>query len=84
MVDVGVDIIDVGGESICFGVDEVLVDEEICCVVFVIEVIVDFDVFVFVDICKVVVGVVVFDVGVDIFNDVIGFEDFEMCFFVVE
>lgn len=84
MVDAGVDIIDVGGESTRPGADEVPVDEEIRRVAPVIEAIADLDVLVSVDTRKAAVGAAALDAGADILNDVTGLEDPEMRFLAAE
>ncbi|POG54537.1 dihydropteroate synthase [Haloferax marisrubri] len=84
MVDAGVDIIDVGGESTRPGADEVPVDEEIRRVAPVIEAIADLDVLVSVDTRKAAVGEAALDAGADILNDVTGLEDPEMRFLAAE
>ncbi|RDZ46831.1 dihydropteroate synthase [Haloferax sp. Atlit-10N] len=84
MVDAGVDIIDVGGESTRPGADEVPVDEEVRRVAPVIEAIADLDVLVSVDTRKAAVGEAALDAGADILNDVTGLEDPEMRFLAAE
>ncbi|ELK45621.1 dihydropteroate synthase, partial [Haloferax sp. BAB-2207] len=84
MVDAGVDIIDVGGESTRPGAEEVPVDEEIRRVAPVIEAIADLDVLVSVDTRKAAVGAAALDAGADILNDVTGLEDPEMRFLAAE
>lgn len=68
----GVDIIDVGGELICLGIECIFEYEELCCVLFVVKVLVVDGVVVFVDIMCVLVVKVVVEVGVIIVNDVFG------------
>ncbi|XVH30871.1 dihydropteroate synthase [Haloferacaceae archaeon DSL9] len=80
MVDAGVDIIDVGGESTRPGADPVSVDEEIDRLVPVIEAVADLDVAVSVDTRRAVVAEAALDAGADILNDVTGLEDPEMRF----
>ncbi|UVE49280.1 dihydropteroate synthase [Haloferax larsenii] len=84
MVDAGVDIIDVGGESTRPGADEVPVDEEIRRVTPVIEAISDLDALVSVDTRKAAVAEAALDAGADILNDVTGLEDPEMRFLAAE
>jgi len=78
MVDAGVDIIDVGGESTRPGADPVSVDEEIERVVPVVEALADFDVLLSVDTRKAAVGRAALDAGADVLNDVSGLDDPEM------
>ncbi|WP_299263014.1 dihydropteroate synthase [Halorientalis sp.] len=78
MVDHGVDIVDVGGESTRPGADPVPADEEIDRVVPVIEQISDLDTTVAVDTRKAAVARAALDAGADILNDVSGLEDPEM------
>ncbi|WP_410765106.1 dihydropteroate synthase [Haloferax sp. DFSO60] len=84
MVDAGVDIIDVGGESTRPGAEEVPVDEEIRRVAPVIEAIADLDVLISVDTRKAAVAEAALDAGADILNDVTGLEDPEMRFLAAE
>ncbi|MFC7203845.1 dihydropteroate synthase [Haloferax namakaokahaiae] len=84
MVDAGVDIIDVGGESTRPGAEEVPVEEEIRRVAPVIEAIADLDVLVSVDTRKASVAEAALDAGADILNDVTGLEDPEMRFLAAE
>jgi dihydropteroate synthase len=78
MVDTGVDIIDVGGESTRPGADPVSVAEEKERVVPVVEAISDFDAMVSVDTRRAEVARAALDAGADILNDVSGLEDPEM------
>ncbi|KAB1188843.1 MULTISPECIES: dihydropteroate synthase [Haloferax] len=84
MVDAGVDIIDVGGESTRPGAEEVPIDEEIRRVTPVIEAISDLDALVSVDTRKAAVAEAALDAGADILNDVTGLEDPEMRFLAAE
>ncbi|KAB1194689.1 dihydropteroate synthase [Haloferax sp. MBLA0076] len=84
MVDAGVDIIDVGGESTRPGAEAVPVDEEIRRVTPVIEAISDLDALVSVDTRKAAVAEAALDAGADILNDVTGLEDPEMRFLAAE
>jgi dihydropteroate synthase len=78
MVDNGVDIVDVGGESTRPGADPVSVAEEKSRVVPVIEHLADLDVLVSIDTRKAEVARAALDAGADILNDVSGLEDPEM------
>ncbi|MFB6178392.1 MAG: dihydropteroate synthase [Halorientalis sp.] len=78
MVEAGVDIIDIGGESTRPGADPVPADEEIDRIVPVIEEIADFDAMVSVDTRKAEVAAAALEAGADILNDVAGLEDPEM------
>jgi len=78
MVDNGVDIVDVGGESTRPGADPVSVEEEKSRVIPVIEHLVDLDVLVSIDTRKADVARAALDAGADILNDVSGLEDPEM------
>lgn len=80
MVESGVDIIDVGGESTRPGADEIPVEDEIARVVPVIEELADMDALVSIDTRKAEVAEAALDVGADILNDVSGLEDPEMRF----
>ena len=81
MVEAGVDVIDVGGESTRPGADPVSVDEEIDRVVPVIEAVREVeavaagDVLVSVDTRKPAVAEAALDAGADVINDVTGLED---------
>ena len=81
MVDAGVDVIDVGGESTRPGADPVPAAEEVDRVVPVIEAVrgidavADGDVLVSVDTRKAAVAAAALDAGADIINDVTGLED---------
>ncbi|MFC7098507.1 dihydropteroate synthase [Halobaculum marinum] len=80
LVDAGVDIIDVGGESTRPGADEVPVDEEIARIVPVIEAVADADALISVDTRKAAVAKAALDAGADVLNDVTGLADPEMRF----
>ncbi|SFC08358.1 dihydropteroate synthase [Halobiforma haloterrestris] len=86
MVEAGVDVIDVGGESTRPGADPVPVEEEIDRVVPVIEGIRDrgLDAHVSVDTRKAAVADAALEAGADIVNDVSGLEDPEMRFVAAE
>jgi len=84
MLDAGVDVIDVGGESTRPGADEIPVDTESDRVVPVIETLADEDVLVSIDTRKASVGRAALDAGADILNDVTGLEDPEMRFLAAE
>ena len=78
MVDAGVDIVDVGGESTRPGADPVPAEEEVDRVVGVVESLSDLDVLVSVDTRKAEVARAALDAGADVLNDVSGLEDPEM------
>jgi dihydropteroate synthase len=78
MVDAGVAVLDVGGESTRPGADPVPVEEEIARVVPVIEAISDLGALVSIDTRKAEVARAALDAGADILNDVSGLEDPEM------
>ncbi|ELY40992.1 dihydropteroate synthase [Natronorubrum tibetense] len=84
MIEAGVDVIDVGGESTRPGADPVSVQEEIDRVVPVIERIADLDVEISVDTRKAAVAEPALEAGADIVNDVSGLEDPEMRFVVAD
>ncbi|RLM53853.1 dihydropteroate synthase [Halobellus sp. Atlit-31R] len=84
MLDAGVDIIDVGGESTRPGAEPVPVDEEIDRVVPVIEAIADLGVPISIDTRKAAVADAALDAGADIVNDVSQLADPEMPFVVAE
>jgi dihydropteroate synthase len=84
MVDAGVDIVDVGGESTRPGADPVPASEEIDRITPVIEAIASLDVLVSVDTRKAAVAEAALDAGADIINDVTGLDDPEMRFLVAE
>jgi len=84
LIDAGVDILDVGGESTRPGADEVSVEAEIDRVVPVIEAIADLDVAVSIDTRKAAVADAALDAGADILNDVTGLEDPEMRFLAAD
>ncbi|MWG35191.1 dihydropteroate synthase [Halomarina oriensis] len=75
MVDAGVDILDVGGESTRPGADPVPVDEEISRVVPLVEAVADLDTLVSVDTRKAAVARAALDAGADVINDVTGLDD---------
>jgi len=75
MVDAGVDILDVGGESTRPGADVIPVQEEIDRIEPVIERLADLDAAVAVDTRKAPVARAALDAGADILNDVSGLED---------
>jgi len=78
MVDAGVDILDVGGESTRPGADVVPADEERERVVPVVEALADLDAMVSIDTRRASVARAAMDAGADILNDVSGLEDPEM------
>ncbi|MFA9417067.1 dihydropteroate synthase [Natrinema sp. HArc-T2] len=80
MVDAGVDVIDIGGESTRPGSDPVSVDEELDRVLPVIEEIADLDAMLSVDTRRAAVADATLEAGADIINDVSGLEDPEMRF----
>ncbi|WP_256289309.1 dihydropteroate synthase [Halobellus inordinatus] len=82
MIEDGVDIIDVGGESTRPGAEPVPVDEEIDRVVPVIEEIADLGVPISIDTRKAAVADAALDAGADIVNDVSQLADPEMPFVV--
>ncbi len=84
MIDAGVDVIDVGGESTRPGADQVPVEDEIARVVPVIEALADREVAISIDTRKAAVGRAALDAGADILNDVTGLEDPEMRFLAAE
>ncbi len=84
MVEEGVDIIDVGGESTRPGADPVPAAEEIDRIVPVIERICDLDAMISVDTRKAAVARAAMEAGADILNDVSGLEDPEMRFVAAE
>jgi dihydrofolate synthase / dihydropteroate synthase len=84
MVEAGVDIIDIGGESTRPGAEEVSNEEEIDRIVPVIERISDLDAMISVDTRKADVARAALDAGADILNDVSGLEDPEMRFVAAE
>ncbi|ELZ22042.1 dihydropteroate synthase [Natrinema limicola] len=84
MVDAGVDVIDVGGESTRPGSDPVSVDEELERVLPVIEAIADLDAMLSVDTRRAAVADATLAAGADIINDVSGLEDPEMRFVVAD
>ncbi len=84
MVEAGVDIVDVGGESTRPGADPVPVEEERDRIVPVIEALSALDVAVSVDTRRAEVGRAALDAGADILNDVSGLEDPEMRFLAAE
>jgi dihydropteroate synthase len=78
MVEAGVDILDIGGESTRPGADVVPVDDEIDRVVPVVEALPDLDAMVSIDTRKAPVARAALDAGADLLNDVSGLEDPEM------
>ncbi|WP_226039339.1 dihydropteroate synthase [Natrinema sp. DC36] len=84
MIDAGVDVIDVGGESTRPGADPVSVEEELDRVVPVVERIADLDAHVSVDTRRAAVADAALEAGADIINDVSGLEDPEMRFVAAE
>ena len=84
MVEAGVDIIDVGGESTRPGADEIPVEDEIDRVVPVVERIADLDAVISIDTRKAEVGRAALEAGADVLNDVSGLEDPEMRFVAAE
>ncbi|MCL7416877.1 MAG: dihydropteroate synthase, partial [Halalkalicoccus sp.] len=84
MVEDGVDVIDVGGESTRPGAEVVPTEEEIERVVPVVERIADLDALVSVDTRKAAVARAAMEAGADILNDVSGLEDPEMRFVAAE
>ena len=78
MVEAGVDIVDVGGESTRPGADPVPVEEEKARVIPVIGAIDDVDALVSIDTRKAAVARAALDAGADILNDVSGLADPEM------
>ena len=84
LVEAGVDVIDVGGESTRPGADPVPADEEIRRIVPVIEAVADADALISVDTRKAAVAAAALDAGADVLNDVTGLEDPEMRFLAAE
>lgn len=84
MVETGVDIVDVGGESTRPGADPVSVADERERVVPVIERIAALDVLISVDTRKAAVARAALEAGADIINDVSGLADPEMRFVAAE
>jgi len=78
MVDAGVDVLDVGGESTRPGAEPVPAEAEIERVVPVIEAVAELDALVSIDTRKAEVARAALDAGADILNDVSGLEDPEM------
>jgi dihydropteroate synthase len=78
MVEAGVEILDVGGESTRPGGEPVPADEETDRVVPVIEAVSDLDVMVSIDTRKAAVARAALDAGADLLNDVSGLADPEM------
>ena len=78
MVEAGVDIVDVGGESTRPGADPVPVDEEIARVRSVVSALSELDVLVSIDTRKAAVARAALSAGADVLNDVSGLEDPEM------
>lgn len=84
MVDAGVDILDVGGESTNPGAEPISDEEEIERVVPIIEAIADTDALISVDTRKASVAEAALTAGADIINDVSGLADPEMRFVAAE
>ncbi|QLG62952.1 dihydropteroate synthase [Halorarum salinum] len=84
LVEAGVDIVDVGGESTRPGAETVPVEEEIDRIVPVVEAVADADALVSVDTRKAAVAEAALDAGADVLNDVTGLEDPEMRFLAAE
>ncbi|WP_336345535.1 dihydropteroate synthase [Halalkalicoccus ordinarius] len=84
MVEDGVDVIDVGGESTRPGAEPVPTDEEIDRVVPVIERIAGLDAMVSIDTRKASVARAALEAGADVINDVSGLEDPGMRFVAAE
>ncbi|QSX00193.1 dihydropteroate synthase [Haloterrigena alkaliphila] len=84
MIEAGVDVIDVGGESTRPGADPVPTEEEIDRVVPVVERIAGLDALVSIDTRKAAVAEAALEAGADIINDVSGLEDPEMRFVVAD
>jgi dihydropteroate synthase len=78
MVEAGVDILDIGGESTRPGADPVPVEAETARVVPVIEAVADLDAMVSIDTRKAEVARAALEAGADLLNDVSGLEDPEM------
>ncbi|ARS90856.1 dihydropteroate synthase [Natrarchaeobaculum aegyptiacum] len=84
MVEAGVDVIDVGGESTRPGADPVPTDEEIDRVVPVIDRIADLGIPISIDTRKAAVAEAALEAGADVINDVSGLEDPAMRFVAAE
>ncbi|WP_459888971.1 dihydropteroate synthase [Halostagnicola bangensis] len=88
MIDAGVDVIDIGGESTRPGADPVSLEEEIDRVVPVVERLREGsladDVLISIDTRKAAVAKAALEAGADILNDVSGLEDPEMRFVAAE
>ncbi len=88
MIEAGVDVIDIGGESTRPGADPVSFEEEIDRVVPVVERLrkgsLADDVLISIDTRKAAVGEAALEAGADILNDVSGLEDPEMRFVAAE
>ncbi|PSQ04081.1 dihydropteroate synthase [Halobacteriales archaeon QS_6_71_20] len=84
LVEAGVDIVDVGGESTRPGADPVPAAEEIERIVPVVEAVADADALISVDTRKAAVAAAALDAGADVLNDVTGLEDPEMRFLAAE
>ncbi|WP_436928096.1 dihydropteroate synthase [Halosimplex amylolyticum] len=78
MVEAGVEILDIGGESTRPGGEPVPADEELDRVVPVIEELADLDAMISIDTRKAEVARAALDAGADLLNDVSGLEDPEM------
>ncbi|MCU4974687.1 dihydropteroate synthase [Halobacteria archaeon AArc-m2/3/4] len=84
MVEAGVDVIDIGGESTRPGAEHVPVETETDRIVPVIERVRELDALVSVDTRKAAVAEAALEAGADILNDVSGLEDPEMRFVAAE
>ncbi|RQG97210.1 dihydropteroate synthase [Natrarchaeobius chitinivorans] len=84
MIDAGVDVLDVGGESTRPGAEPVSIDEEIDRVVPVVEALADLDVPISIDTRKAAVAEAALEAGAEIVNDVSGLEDPDMRFVAAE
>ena len=84
MLEMGADIIDIGGESTRPGADPVSVENEINRVVPIIEQLSDLDAPISVDTRKAAVADAALEAGADIVNDVSGLDDPDMRFVVAD
>ncbi len=84
MVEAGVDVIDIGGESTRPGADPVPTETEIDRVVPVIEALSTLDVTISIDTRKAAVAKAALEAGADVVNDVSGLDDPEMRFVVAD
>ncbi len=84
MIEAGVEVLDVGGESTRPGADPVTIQEEIDRVTPVIEAIADLDAMISVDTRKAPVAEAALEAGADIINDVSGLEDPALRFVAAE